>query len=283
MKKSRELGEKYKKYSDEWFLDTYLKYGSVEEALKKHPENLPISAANFHRLVVKKGLITSAGRHVSLPETLHFFKEKALEPGKPLEVVYKNMPPTFQTSLSTLHRVYQYVEQQAIRRHATAVILKHNDKILLGKETLTNSRYGKKTGDYSIPMTFSKENETNIDSILRVLQQEVSNDLACAGILSKNNFNNNFLNKDLKPIFYIKVVDVKLAIYELNLEMNLFKGKLSSYKLSEHKWMDIDRISKLDSIRVGVKDILELYETRNYLKLSKTPEFTSSINLALQS
>src|SRR3990167_6902858 len=145
----------YKKYSDEWFLDIYLRYGSVEEALKSYPENLPISAANYHRFIIKKGLVTSAGRHVSLPETLHFFREKALEPGQPLEKLYKKMSPSFQTSISTLHRVYQLVEEQAVRRYGTALIIPKvadENNILVGDEMFSNTRYGKKTGDLTIPM-----------------------------------------------------------------------------------------------------------------------------------
>src|SRR5690554_3181352 len=108
------MASEHNKYSDRWFVELYLKYGSVEETIRSYPESLPISIANYHRLVKKYGLIKSAGRHVSLPETLHFFRLKALEPGAPLERVYKNMPPSFQTSLSTLHRIYQFMEKQAV-------------------------------------------------------------------------------------------------------------------------------------------------------------------------
>lgn len=120
-----------KKYSDEWFNELYLKYGSVEEAIRRYEESLPISAANYHRLVAKYGLVKSAGRHVSLPETLHFFRLKAMQPGTPLERLYTQMPASFQTSLSTLHRIYQFMEKAVVRRYAAALIIKGEGKQVL--------------------------------------------------------------------------------------------------------------------------------------------------------
>src|SRR3989344_7107525 len=145
------------KFSDAWFTELYLKYGSVEEAIRSYPDSLPISIANYHRLVNKYGLVKSAGRHVSLPETLHFFREKAFEPNTPLEKMYWRMPPSFQTSLSTLHRIYQYIERRAVRRHAAALVItseENKESVLFGTEMFSNSRYGKRAGDRSIPMAF---------------------------------------------------------------------------------------------------------------------------------
>ena len=187
------------RYSDEWFVALYLKYGSVEEAIRSYPDSLPISIANYHRLVNRFGLVKSAGRHVSLPETLHFFRLKAMEPGTPLERVYKQMPLSFQTSLSTLHRIYNYIEKETIRRYAAALIITDGEdkqKVLLGDELTGNSRYGKKIGDSSIPMSFSKAEESDFDSALRVLQQEVFSDLALRGKLTyKSEFTRNILSK----------------------------------------------------------------------------------------
>ena len=64
-------------YSEEFFLDLYFRYGSVEEVFNSYENILPISIAQFHRLVAKRGLVKSAGRHSSLPELLHFFKALA--------------------------------------------------------------------------------------------------------------------------------------------------------------------------------------------------------------
>jgi len=248
-----------KKYSDKWFATLYLMYGSVEEAIKRYEDNLPISVANYHRLVKKYGLIKSAGRHVSLPETLHFFREKAFTPGAPLERIYAQMPPSFQTSLSTLHRIYQYMEKAVVRRHAAALIATSGRGILVGREVFGNSRYGKKVGDLSIPMSFAKEDENHIDSALRVLQQEVYADLAACGELRKGSvLTRNILPENLEPIFYFDIVDVRVKVFEVNVSANL---QFSSYKLTEHTFENTNNLlSKGRQIRAGVDEIIKLYE-----------------------
>lgn len=249
-----------KKYSDEWFLSLYLMHGSVEEAIKRYPENLPISTAGFHRLVKKYGLIKSAGRHVSLPETLHFFREKAMEPGAPLERVYKGMPPSFQTSLSTLHRIYQYMERKAVRRHAAALIITSGgDKssVLIGKEVFGNSRYGKRVGDISVPMSFAKKDEICADSVLRVLQQEVFSDLAAKGKLGRNSEIVRELVRGPEPIYYFDIVDVRVGVYKL--ELDGLVRNFSSYKLIDHKFENIQNLDG-ERMRGGVSEMLSIYE-----------------------
>lgn len=273
------LGEE-KKYSNGWFLGLYLKYGSVEEAIKRHEDNLPISVANYHRLVKKYGLIKSAGRHVSFPETLHFFREKAFTPGTPLERIYTQMPPSFQTSLSTLHRIYQYMEKAVVRRHAVALIATSGGGILAGREVFGNSRYGKKVGDLSIPMSFAKEDENHVDSALRVLQQEIYSDLATRGELRENSdFVQNILPRNLEPIFYFDIVDVRVKVFEVNVPGDI---PFSSYKLTDHTFQNISSLlSQKAQVRAGVDEIVKLYE--GYLHSPYTVKFPAHYLSAINS
>jgi predicted NUDIX family NTP pyrophosphohydrolase len=261
--KYRGMLEKFsetQKYSDQWFNKLYLKYGSVEEAVRSYEENLPISVANYHRLVKKYGLVKSAGRHVSFPETLHFFRLKAMEPGTPLERLYQSMPPSFQTSLSTLHRIYQLMEKQVVRRFAAALIVtegEKSDSVLIGKELFGNSRYGKKVGDISIPMGFSKKDESDFDSALRVLQQEVFMESASHGQLkSEGEIVQRILSSEIKPFAYFDIVDVRVKVFEISLPYRL--SEFSSYKLTEHRFENIENLSK-ENLRAGVSEILTIY------------------------
>lgn len=261
-----------RKYSDEWFVELYLKYGSVEEALRRHDDILPISVANYHRLVKRYGLVKSPGRHVSLPETLHFFREKAFAKDEPLERVYRNMPPTFQTSLSTLHRMYQFMERQVVRRWAAALLItdEQSGNILVGNEVFANSRYGKKVGDISVPMGFAKEDESDFDSALRVLQQEVFAKEASNGELGKKSSLTNLILPDgVVPMMYFDIVDVRVKVFSLSLPK--FRPEFSSFKLVNHKFENPYVVSEDLSVRAGVDEIAKLYV--NYCH---TPEAIAS-------
>lgn len=273
--------EVLRKYSDEWFISLYLMYGSVEESFRSYPETLPISVANFHRLVKRYGLVKSAGRHVSLPETLHFFHQKAMSPGMPLERVYKQMPLSFQTSLSTLHRIYQYMEKKTVRRHAAALIItraEDNTEILVGAEVFGNSRYGKRTGDYSIPMSFSKADETNFNSVLRVLQQEVFSSIAQSGNLKPNSpTTQELIEPNLEPLFYFDIVDVRVKAFHLSIPSNMEEW-LRSYKLINHHFRSINDLSI--PLRAGVNEMVDIYSEYLYSPYTVKPisYAVSSIN-----
>jgi len=259
------LDKKFIKYSEDWFVDLYMKHGSVEEAMKASRYGLPISVAGFHRIVTKKGMIKSPGRHMSFPEALHFFKEKALTPGTPLEKLYRKMPPSFKTSMVTLHRIYRYIESGKIRRHATALII-HNQsrpqEILVGDEVSGNSRYGRKVGDSSVLMSFSKEGESCNDSVLRVLQQEFSISLAISGELE------NLVPKNISPLMYLDILDVRVQVFNLELPSSLDSlESCSSYKIKNHRFENIYDIAP-DLLRLGVKEIIDGYK----LYVSAKPE-----------
>lgn len=272
----------FPKYSDKWFLNLYLKYGSVEETMRVYPESLPISPASFHRLVKKYGLVKSAGRHVSFPETLHFFRQKAFEPGKPLEKVYKKMPRNFQTSLSTLHRIYHYMEKKAVRRFGTALILTSENpyEVLVGEEMFANTRYGKKVGDLSIPMGFSKKDERSAESILRVLQQEVFTNMAVHGELGFiKAVHKKLISPKEEPFMYFDIVDVRVAIYLLKVDASGLHG-FSSHKLVNHRFINLNDLMFYQKARAGINEIVEGY--KNYLEnpLEKPIYQVSKLNIS---
>lgn len=268
----------YEKYSDEWFLDLYFKYGSVEEAMRNSDQLMPISHATYHRKVKSAGLIGSAGRHVSLPEVLHFFRMKALEPGTPVERLYKKMPHKFKTSLVTLHRIYNAVEKQIVRRHATVLLISDpSDKhrIVVGKETNSNSRYGKNVGDISVPTGFSKKDESNEESILRVLQEEFSTQLAIESKLK-----NYFEIKDISPFMTFDIIDVRLKVFHLVCpdELKDLK-KCSSYKLNNHSFASVLDLGDKQNLRTGASEIIRGYI--DYLNGGSYTVVTSKLNSAL--
>lgn len=275
--------ESLRKYTDAWFVALYLMYGSVEEVIRSYDGMLPISVANYHRLVKKFGLVKSAGRHVSLPETLHFFREKAMDPDLPIEQIYRSMPPSFQTSIATLHRIYHSIEQRVIRRCAAALIIVDRldpNVVLIGKEVFGNSRYGKKVGDLSIPMSFAKKDESDFDSALRVLQQEVFSREAISGNLKPDSeLVTSMLSKDISPISYFDIVDVRVKVYQLVLPEVPFG--FSSYKLIEHKMTNLYDLDG-GACREGVTDMLNIHANLMYGSVSSEPQnYTSSINQIL--
>lgn len=266
----------YAKYSDNWFLDLYFKYGSVEEAMKSSEEYMPISHATYHRKVSAAKLVGSAGRHVSLPEVLHFFRVKAMEPGTPIEKVYKKMPNQFKTSLVTLHRIYNSIEKQLIRREATVILISHPDdkyKILVGRELKQNLRYDKKVGDISVPTGFSKKAESSRLSILRVLQEEFSTKLAIEGKLEKH-----FDIDNKSPFMHFDIIDVRVKVFHLVCPEGLLDLKeCSSYKLTGHRFANIsDLENNKNDLRTGAIEIINGYKC--YLHGESDVYLTSKLN-----
>src|SRR3990167_4843319 len=108
----------------------YLKYGSVDELISANEYSLPISFAGIHRIVDKWGIVKAAGPNKPLTECISFFV-RLVEEQIPLESLYKNMPPSFTPSMTTLHRIYRHVkeeikkeiENRSMRRYGTAVLL----------------------------------------------------------------------------------------------------------------------------------------------------------------
>lgn len=282
------MQEIYKKYSDNWFLNLYMKYGSVEEVFNKYSEYLPISSATFHRKIAKSSIIKSAGRQASLVEVLCFLEEKALAPNMPIERIYKMMPIRFQTSLVTIHRIYSALKTSLIRHEGVALVITQPDNIkniLVGFESKGNSKYGKIIGDLSLPMGFSKKGEETSDSILRILQQEVFTKLSIENKLSIE------IRKNIKPFMFLDLADVRVKVFRIILPKNLTNlSNFSSYKLTNHHFLDINDLLKSKDYRQGVSEILNVYsqkfikrfqhKSKNF-NYQKAEIITSELNKAL--
>ncbi len=283
MTREQDSAVEFPKYSDEWYVDLYFRHGSVEEVLKAHDFSLPISVAQYHRKVKQFGVIKSAGRHSSLTEALYFFAQKALEPNIPLEkLYYSRMPLSFRTSIQSLHRVYRNTEQRIIQRQATALVLSpegDNEQILVGDEKTENIKFGKKKGDTSVLMSFSGKNESNYQSVLRVLQQEFSTDLVRSGELKVNgSLASEIIPEDAQPFMYLDIMDVRVSVYHLELPHILCSlGECSSYKLGNHRFLHIsDFEDRVIQFRQGMKEIAAGYA--NYLQ--RDPNFVPDIQLS---
>lgn len=246
----REKGVEYSKYSDEWFLNLYFKYGSVEMALKR--EALPISVAQFHRLVKNRGIVKTVGRReVSLAELFYFFTQKAVEPAFPLESLYKNrMPASFKTSIPTLHRIYKSIINESPRQHGCALLIKdEKDNLLVGQELSSNWRFGRRSGDFSLPLGFCQADESPYNSVLRVLQQEVATKMAIEGKLS--------LEEEPKLFCQIDILDLRVKVFSLSCPAEL---TFSSYKLENHQFLDVESIMALP-LRPGIAEIVNQYSS----------------------
>ncbi|CAN5319033.1 hypothetical protein BH10PAT1_BH10PAT1_4100 [soil metagenome] len=262
-------------YSNEWYVDLYFKYGSVDEA-EKHCDTY-LSTPSYHRLLNRLGIIKTIGRReVSLTEIFYFFAYKALEPSIGIETLYKQMPMSFKTSLGTLHRIYERIVGNDQCRTATAVVFyDQNNNILLGKETQNKPMYGKFEGNYSLPMTFCVANEDPKISVLRVIQQEVLSKNAGEGKLKVNSsLTNDLIPENLESSLSLKILDIDLKVYYLPMNFDLKKAE--SAKLNDFILVSKDNIPAL--LRIGINDILDIYWGKSDEVLQP---IQSKLNLAL--
>ena len=241
----------------------YLKYGSVDEVYKAHKYDIPISYPGFQRVLDRWGIVKAAGPNSKLSEALSFFVHLAKEQ-IPLETLYKRMPPSFQTSIGTLHRILSYMKEGVTRRVGTALVItpyKKPDHILVANDISTpRVEFGKPFGSVSIPMGFSKKRDTKQKAILRVLQQEVFAKQAIA-----QNMPMEIITKDTEPFMYLDAADVRVSIYHLRLPKELSSSKcFSSFKLENHRFLSIKNIIKGDTehLRVGLIETVLGYQRR---------------------
>ena len=241
----------------------YLKYGSVDEVYKAHRYDIPISYPGFQRVLDKWGIVKAAGPNSKLSEALSFFVHLAKEQ-IPLETLYKKMPPSFQTSMGTLHRILSYMKEGVTRRVGTALVITPYNKpdyILVGNDISTpRAELGKPFGSVSLPMGFSRKRDTKQKAILHVLQQEVFTKQAIALTMPMD-----VITKDIDPFMYLDVVDVRVSIYHLSLPKELSTLKnFSSFKLENHRFLSIGNIIKGDTehFRVGLIETALGYQRR---------------------
>ena len=247
--------EKKRQEFDKFIVKEYLRLGSIDEVFRVHGYNLPISYAEAHRLVKRWGIIKAAGPNARLSEVLGFLTVLSQEK-IPLERLYRQMPLSFKTSISTLHRVLTFVRKETIRRVGTALVISPEDdgnQILVGRDISTpRPELGKPYGSLSLPMGYSSRTESAKTSILRVLQQEV---------FSQNAISQNMPNviPDYpKPFMYFDIVDVRVAVYHVILPKELSQWeKFSSYKVAGHSFVSAYDLSQgnLQGLRMGIAEI----------------------------
>ncbi len=287
MHERTEISE-YKLYSDSWLIDRYFMAGSVDEALQDTEEYVPFSFADMHRKLENAGIIKSAGRQTSLSEALHFFRVKQMEPGSPLESIYKGMPLNFKTSIATLHRIYNRILEAKLNvvtnRYATALIISDEENmnsVMVGTEQYSRLKYGKLSGQLTIPLTFSKFNDTPGQRVLRVLQQEVFTNESIEKRFSDRSFVQMLLLNLSNPFLKYRLLDVEIQCYSITIPKTL--STFSSYKLSNHHFVEKEEILHTvdGSYREGIQDIIN-FSIKPLIKLAQTPVMVSSFNISLE-
>lgn len=220
-----------------FIVSEYLKYASVDEVFRRNNYDLPISYPGVHRLIDRWGIVKTAGPNSKLSEAISFLT--CLSDRKvPLERMYKNMPPSFQTSLATMHRIMHNIKEGVTRRSGTALMLTPGDEVsnfLVATDVSTpRIELGKPFGSISVPMTFSKNNEPASQSILRVFQQEVFTQ----NVL-KENFPFEIIPDDPEPYMYLDIADVRVGVYHIELPRDFSDtDSFSSFKMENYHYIN---------------------------------------------
>jgi len=256
------------KLFNEFIVSEYLKYGSVDEVFSKNNYELPISYPQVHRILNKWGIVKSVGPNSKLSEAICFMvllSDKKI----PLEKLYKSLPSSFKSSMSTMHRILHNIKEGLIRRYGTALVItagKNPKKVLVAKDVSTpRLELGKPFGSISLPMSYSKKSEDPKKSILRILQQEVFTKDARDKTLKED-----LIPKNINPFMFLDIVDIRVNVYQLSFDEKYLDAKnFSSYKLKNYKFIDLDDLSsKNNKFRMGLSKIGLGYQ--KYLNRSKT-------------
>lgn len=254
----RENEEKF----NEFLVEEYLKYGSVDEVFRKNRYSLPISYAQYQRVLDEWGIVKAAGPNSKLTEAIEFFTHLAKD-NIPLEEMYKKMPPSFQTSATTLYRILAYIKEGLTRRVGCGlVITPYNNpkKILIGRDmSAPRIELGKPYGARSLPMGYSRKRDARRKSIIRILQQEVF-----AKETIKRSFPYDVVPENPTPFMYLDIADVRVAFYHIELPKNLSGLKnFSSYKLKNYQFLKASEIvqknQKDSNFRAGVFEAIGGY------------------------
>jgi len=256
------------KLFNRFIVSEYLKYGSVDEVFSKNNYDLPISYPQVHRILDKWGIVKSVGPNSKLSEAICFMvllSNKKI----PLEKLYKSIPSSFKSSMSTMHRVLHNIKEGLIRRYGTALVITSGSnlkKVLIAEDVSTpRLELGKPFGSISLPMSYSKNNEDPKKSILRILQQEVfTNEVI------DQTFNKELIPNNIKPFMFLDIVDVRVTVYHISLDKKYLNLKnFSSYKLKNYKFIDLnDLLEKNSKFRMGLPKIGLGYQ--KYIERSKT-------------
>lgn len=272
---------------NKYLVREYFMCGTVDEVLRKHSYGLPISYANYQRILNKWGIVKTAGPNSKISEILDFLT-KLVEKNVPFEYLYKNMPPSFKTSAATIYRILSYIKEGVTRRIATGLIItpsQSKKKILVGEDvSKPRIELGKPFGSVSIPMGFSRKIDTREEAILRVLQQEVFTEFAIERKLP------DIIPIRPKPFMFLDIADVRVEIFHIRLLKKFSKlGNFSSYKLTGFKYLDIEDTKKMEKerqkFRVGVFEAISGFRKYQWLldrNLAFNPlQYKSSLNYFL--
>lgn len=275
---------KWKNQSDfeKWLVGEYLHYGSVNAVLYKYRFSpFPVSPAEFHRIIKRCGIIKNVGRRSTHLGEAILFLEHIAETNLPLESAYKKLPPSFKTSLSTLHRIYRNIKHGISRRTATGLFLTpENDdgRILVGSDIASpRVMFGKEIGSKTIPMTFSSKREPQRNSILRVLQQEVFSDLAVENKIPPALYQN--VNSPFVTVF---VADIKINIFHISVP-NKIIGLMNSYKLTNINFIDLNKLNRSITERnsafsVGIAETILAFQKKMVMGSKHTSIVISKLN-----
>lgn len=254
---------------EEYLVSEYFKHGSIDQVFKFHNYDIPISFAGYHRVLNKFKIVKSAGPNSKLSESLQILS--LLNSYKlPLEKVYHHYAPqSIQVSTNTLHRILHHIRLGVTRRVGAALLITTADspeQYLLAKDaSLKNDILGHK-GDWSLPMGFTREQDSHEISITRVLQQEVFTNHAISKKFPK-------IKLPEREMFTINIADIKVYVYSIKLPKKY--PKFSSFKLEKHQFLRLSDL-KTNRVRPGVIDILNNFEARKF-----NQNIDSSLNLSL--
>ena len=261
---------------EKFLVSEYFKHGSIDQVLKIHHFDIPISYAGYHRVLNKFGVIKSAGPNSKLSESLYLLSLIA-NYKIPLEKIFrKYAPSSIKVSTNTIHRILHYTRLGLTRRQGVALLIENKEvpgEYLVGNDiSLTKTVLGNK-GDLSLPMGHSKTGEDPRIQILRVLQQEVF-----TKSLINGNFPTNLVPEHPKPIMYINIADIRVSVYHLEIYPKLH---FSSYKLQNISFRSQQEIQKAE-VRPGVVEIIKNHEHNQNSEIAlETIEISSNLNNAL--
>lgn len=272
-------------WSDKFFITEYLKLGSVDQVFKKHHYNLPISAPTYHRLINSwggVGLVKTAGPNSNISEVL-IILTRLLDTQLPIETFFrKHVPASLKPTLSTTHRVVKKIKEGVIRRLGTALIITPTNnfsKVLVGQDiSLTNTHFGHK-GDLSLPMGYSKHQESSAVSIRRILEREVFTQKVI-----HNKFPHQLIPLKSKSFMTINIADVSVKVYHLTIPNKFLESnQLSSFKLSNLRLTNLDELSNQQpftkGFRPGIIEIAQYY--KRHLENNLNFDTNNSVNCQL--
>ena len=249
-----------------FLISEYLKYGSVDKVYRIHKDSLPISPAQYYRVLDDWGVVKAVGPDSKFVEAVEFMSHLAKE-SVPIESLYKRIPSSFQTSVKTLYRVLSYVKEGLTRRVGVALIItpyNNKEKVLLAQDVSTpRLEFGKNYGSISLPMGYARKRDLPRINIKRILQQEVF-----MTKVIKRDFPSEIIPDNPHPFLYLDIADVRISVYNISLPRELSaKRNFSSYKLRNYEFKNINKIIKndRDECRVGVKEAVLGY--KKYLDL----------------